>query len=396
MKPPFISRLRIKNYKSIGRCDLSLPPLGFLVGPNGSGKSNLLDALAFVSEALNTTLDHSIRDRGGFVDIVRRHHPDYHPFIPRIRIELEYFLSETGQKGIYSFSFTGTSEGFGLTDEKCLVEDSDGATNYYTILNGEIKDSNIKVAPAVQQDRLYLVSASGLPEFRHVYDALSSIRVHNVNPALAALFQTPDVGKYLSADGDNLASIFRSLSENEKEAVMRYFFGIIPDVSDVKHKVLGNMETLEFQSNLTPIHVEHFLASSMSDGTLRALATLVAVFQKREVSSLVGIEEPEIALHPAASAVLLAALREASQKTQILVSSHSPDLLDNPDIDPNSIFAVEKEEGITRIAGVDEASLQTLKDKLFTPGELLRMNQLSPSRSSSNTNSSEVLESNAG
>ena len=65
MKPPFISRLRIENYKSIGRCDLSLPPLGFLVGPNGSGKSNLLDALAFVSEALNTSLGHAIRSRGG-------------------------------------------------------------------------------------------------------------------------------------------------------------------------------------------------------------------------------------------------------------------------------------------------------------------------------------------
>lgn len=91
---------------------------------------------------------------------------------------------------------------------------------------------------------------------------------------------------------------------------------------------------------------------------------------------LIGLEEPEMALHPAASAVLLSALRQASQRSQIVVTSHSPDLLDNPDIPPDSIFAVENVDGVTRIGGIDEAGRSMLRDKLFTPGELLRQNQL--------------------
>jgi ABC-type hemin transport system ATPase subunit len=61
----FLTRVRIRNYKSIGKCDASLYPLTVLVGRNGSGKSNFLDALRFVTEALHTSLDHAIKSRGG-------------------------------------------------------------------------------------------------------------------------------------------------------------------------------------------------------------------------------------------------------------------------------------------------------------------------------------------
>jgi predicted ATPase len=59
----FFARVRIRNYKSIGRCDVPLRPLSVLVGRNGSGKSNFLDALRFVAEALQTSLDHAIKSR---------------------------------------------------------------------------------------------------------------------------------------------------------------------------------------------------------------------------------------------------------------------------------------------------------------------------------------------
>ena len=85
-----------------------------------------------------------------------------------------------------------------------------------------------------------------------------------------------------------------------------------------------------------------------------------------------------MALHPAAAGVLLAALRVGSRKAQILVTSHSPDLLDNSDIPPDSLFAVDNRDGVTRIDKLDKASKQMLLEKLFTPGELLRQNQLAP------------------
>jgi predicted ATPase len=120
----------------------------------------------------------------------------------------------------------------------------------------------------------------------------------------------------------------------------------------------------------------------MSDGTLRALGVLVALFQSANSGGtrvpLIGVEEPEVALHPAAAGVLLDSLRDASHSTQVIVTSHSPDLLDDEKLDTESILAVTAEEGVTGIGPVDEAGRSALLDHLFTAGELLRLNQLIP------------------
>jgi hypothetical protein len=93
---------------------------------------------------------------------------------------------------------------------------------------------------------------------------------------------------------------------------------------------------------------------------------------------LVGIEEPEMALHPGALGVLLDALREASEFTQVLVTSHSADLLDDPEIAADSLLAVAADGGFTNIGPLSGADRSVLRDRLFTPGELLRADQLVP------------------
>lgn len=100
----FITRVIIKNYKSIAACDVQLCPLTFLVGPNGAGKSNFLDALRFVADALNSSLDHAIRDRGGINDVRRRSggHPNH------FGIRLDFALPD-GSRGHYAFRIGATS-----------------------------------------------------------------------------------------------------------------------------------------------------------------------------------------------------------------------------------------------------------------------------------------------
>ena len=68
---PFITRVCLKNYKSIAECDVRLGRLTILVGPNGSGKSNFLDALAFLSRAVATTPTEAIESRGGLTPLIR-------------------------------------------------------------------------------------------------------------------------------------------------------------------------------------------------------------------------------------------------------------------------------------------------------------------------------------
>ena len=93
---------------------------------------------------------------------------------------------------------------------------------------------------------------------------------------------------------------------------------------------------------------------------------------------LVGIEEPETVLHPAAAGVLRDGLRDASQSTQIIVTSHSPELLDDDKLPVDAILAVLSDQGETQIGPCDEATREMLRQRLFTAGELLRLNQIRP------------------
>ncbi|MER2624044.1 MAG: AAA family ATPase, partial [Accumulibacter sp.] len=87
--PVFLTRVVLRNYKSIGYCDVRLNPLTYLVGANGSGKSNFLDALHLVRDALAGSLDNALNERGGLNEVRRR--SSGHP--TNFGIRLEFALS---------------------------------------------------------------------------------------------------------------------------------------------------------------------------------------------------------------------------------------------------------------------------------------------------------------
>src|SRR6266851_8488686 len=91
----FLTKVVLRNYKSIAACDVQLCPLVFLVGPNGAGKSNFLDALRFVADALRTSLDHALRDRGGIKEVRRR--SGGHPTHFAIRLDFTLNPNLSGQ-----------------------------------------------------------------------------------------------------------------------------------------------------------------------------------------------------------------------------------------------------------------------------------------------------------
>ena len=379
----FITRVAIKNYKSIAACDVKLRPLMFLVGPNGAGKSNFLDALQFVADALNSSLDHAIRDRGGIKEVRRRSggHPNH------FGIRLEFALPD-GTTGHYAFRIGSTSllkREYEVQREECVIRNAElfAPETYFHVHDGAVAETSLEVAPAAAIDRLFLVHASGLKEFRPVYEAFSQMGFYSLNPDKLRDLQAPDPGDLLIRDGSNLASVLGQLSPSAKSRIEEYLAAVVPGVHGVKVKEIGPKETLEFRQDVAgakrPLR---FLANNMSDGTLRALGILVALFQANHDPTkrvpLIGIEEPEIALHPAAVGVLLDGLREAAEKTQILITSHSPDLLDDKDLDVDSIVTVEARNGNTVIGHVDEVGRSAVRDRLFTTGELLRLNQLEP------------------
>ncbi|MDQ3621562.1 MAG: AAA family ATPase [Verrucomicrobiota bacterium] len=380
-KQVFVTRLTLRNYKSIAACRLSLGPLTFLVGPNGSGKSNCLDSLRLVAESLRTSLDHALRDRGTIKEVRRR--SGGHPNHFAVRVD---FTLPSGATGHYSFQVAAKeSGGFEVQIEECRFIDLAAGLgeHFYRVERGHVVRSSLALAPAAFPDRLYLVAASGLADFRPLYDALSGMEIYNLNPKEIAAMQKPDAGELLRRDGSNAASVFQKLPAEANARVNFYLARIVKGVADAETKTLAALETVEFRQAVKgQKHPWRFYAASMSDGTLRGFGILLALFHtttgRPGAPVLIGLEEPEMALHPAASAILLAALREASAATQILVTSHSPDLLDEMTIPAEAILAVDNSDGVTQIAPIDEAGRSVLKEKLFTPGELLRQNQLAP------------------
>jgi predicted ATPase len=236
--------------------------------------------------------------------------------------------------------------------------------------------------PAVTSDRLALVSVSGLSAFRPLYDRLTAMGFYNLNPKIIRGVQNPQDGRLLKPAGENIASVIGHLARTNPaaiELIEEYLHAVVPSVQRVEREVVGPVETLAFKQNMAGAkHAWSFRAQSMSDGTLRTLGILTALFQGNmdHSPSLIGIEEPETALHPAASAALREALSRASEQTQIIVTSHSPDLLDDMSITPEKLRVVVAEEGATRIAPVAEGTRKAIRDRLCSAGELLRLNQL--------------------
>ena len=285
-----------------------------------------------------------------------------------------------------------------IQTEECVVQSQDPfvPSSHFRVSSGNVESASFSPTPASLPDRLFLVAASGLPEFRAVFDALSRIEVYNLNPREIAAMQVPDPGDMLRRDGSNAASVLQQFPPEVSKRVNDHLSRIVPGVSDAEARTLGSQETIEFRQSVRGQgHPWRFFASAMSDGTLRAFGILLAVFQGAAVRPgsapplLIGLEEPEMALHPAAASVLLSALREGARNSQILVTSHSPDLLDNADIATESLLAVDNFDGLTRIGMVDEAARAVLREKLFTPGELLRQNQLAPDQATVNDVSNE-------
>jgi predicted ATPase len=388
---PFISRVRLKNYKSIAECDVRLGPLTILVGPNGSGKSNFLDALAFLSRAVATTPAEAIDSRGGLAEILRRVPEQADSFSIAIDITIPADLPDFPRIDVaYEFEIGSAIDrrrDFEVIREVCELR-SGGQDWRFRVDRGraEIDQPDQRTEVAVYEpDRLYLLVAAGQIPFAPVFAGLRLMPFFAFVPEIIRVPQSPTTGATLGLAGEHLGDVLTALTMEHrryKERIDEYLRSIIPGLVSIDPFYAGQYVTVSMLAN-KDIHGHEvdFAARSMSDGTVRAAAVLAALFQPWTLNGrirLIGIEEPELALHPAAAGVLFDALTEASEHVQVLAASQSADLLDREDFDVTMVRPVIMSEGITIIGDVDDSSREITDKKLYTLGELMRSNQLIP------------------
>ena len=376
-----LRRMRLMGFRSLSVQDVDFDNPTFVVGPNGSGKSNFTDAFAFLSEAMASPLQAVIERRGGFSAVSHRGSARGRPTNLTLSVEMEKPDSDTTEAYYYVDLRPRRGNDFEVADERCYATRSDGSKHLFVrrIVKGStVWQSSVEsLAPAVEPNALALPLVGGDKRFGTILRFLSGMRTYRIEPEALRAMQDPDGGTGLRSDGRNAASVLREIQRRveDRTRICELLESVVPGTVDVRPKKHGNKLTLEFTQARVGTKPVKFEAFSMSDGTLRVLGLITAVFQ-RPAPSLLVIEEPEASMHPGALGSILDVLRLASRSMQVVVTTHSPDILDAKWIEDRHLRILNWQNGSTRIGRVSQAARAALAKHLMGAGELLRSNAL--------------------
>ncbi len=378
----FLKSLRLKDYRSYQYCLVDFDKATVLVGPNGAGKSNLIDALHFLSDAVNLGLDPALTGRGG-ITAIRRRIPRGHP--PDVEIEVTVQLSKHVAR--YSITLGSLAGGdWSLKSERFQASTSEAlspaAVRYErdpdsVNMNGFAEQSSagqiFSIAEALRGSRALLLSAFSAQEpIGELYAFLQDMSFYSIFPNALREPQKPLSSYPLDEHGGNLNSVIRAMRDRKRTEVGRIRSALedmAPGVKNFKITQAGGYLTAALSSELNEREA-WFDAGQCSDGTLRILGILVALHQYPP-RSFIAIEEPELTVHPGVLPALAEELLEASRRSQVLVSTHSPDLIARLPVE--SLRVVKGSASGSSVGPISRGQLQAVNDLLFSSGDLLRL-----------------------
>jgi predicted ATPase len=367
-----ITELTISNYRSIGP-NVTIRPgrLSILIGPNGSGKSNILDVLSFVRDAVTLGLPAAITHRGG-IDSVRRRsqgHP-YNVFIG-LKAKLPHGHAE------YAFEITGDRlEEYRIKSEKAVIfEDAKKIGEFQR--EGQDWEDATGVIPRMDEQSLAITALGGAAGYKPLVDFLSQLTVYAIFPDTLRKAQLFDPARPMKRHGENWVSILRELAkEPAKDDLIVGLRKLTGDIEDVRVTSAAEYLVAEFkQTTKAKKGKRWFAASQQSDGTLRVAGLLTALLQTPPLP-VIGIEEPELTVHPGALPMIYDYLKQASEVSQVLITTHSPIMLDVVDVEQDTIFVVNRVEGKTEIKRVSDEKLEPVRRSLLRLGDLFVSGEL--------------------
>jgi predicted ATPase len=379
---PLVKRLIVKRFRSIPFADVMLDNPTFLVGQNGSGKSNFVDTFSFLSDAMVLPLQ-AVFDKRGGISAVRNRTSGKGGYPPNLGIFIEFGnVNGTIGGGNYAFEVKALPNyGFEVVWEQCFVGTNDGGTIAFERTKRKGFSATVKgIEPSLDPASLVLPVVGGDARFAPLVRAMAAMRVYAIEPGKLREMQDPDSGTNLRSDGGNAASVLQEIerhSKDDMERICQILASIVPNTTSVHTKKHGNKISLGFTQEWGGGRKLKFEAFNMSDGTLRALGLLTAVYQQPR-PTLLAIEEPEATIHPGALGAVLDLIRHVSRQIQVIVTTHSPEVLDAKWIQDNNLRVVRWQEGATGIGPVSQAARQALQQHLMGAGELLRSNALEP------------------
>jgi len=395
-----IKGLRIKNLLSFGPDTESLPlsQLNVLIGPNGSGKSNFLEALSLL-QATPRDLSAPVKESGGVRDWLWKGRPNV---VASLEVLVENPRGNMPLRHVMSFTEHGGR--FELVEER--IEDERPCHGlaapyfYYRFQNG---CPVLKEAPGGEDNVLKDAPGRGAEtgmerelkrENLHPEQSiLSQVKDPERYPALAyldasysriALYREWNFGRYtptrqeqkadlrtdsLLSSCENLALVLNKIRPKGRKRLIEALKALYPEIQDFNVQVeAGRVQLFLEEGNYS------ISAARLSDGTLRYLC-LLAILCHPEPPPVICVEEPELGLHPDVLPELARLLVEASERTQLIVTTHSDILVDAMTERPEAVVVCEKHDGQTEMRRLKKEDLAAWLEnyrlgQLWTKGQL--------------------------
>jgi len=383
MQNTLFEQLKIKGFRRLSNVDITFRPLTVMVGANGVGKTSILDVMTLLAASAAGKLNEAISEFSGLGSIAT--------YDGEKNIQLELSMNLKDQAPIeYNLSLASSGLAYEIQAEKLTQKRNQTLPTFIYIDShlADVKYFEVKsnkllrpTRPSWEHNPLES-SLSQVPKmfkepesFRRSLASSTLYHVLNVAPrAPVRLPQLMQPSKLPGKDGEDLVSCLYYLRESERdrfESIEDTLRAAFPDFErlDFPPVAAGTMSLAWKDRNYS----RPMFAHQLSEGTLRFL-WLITLLHSPSLPAVTMIDEPEVSLHPEMLQLLTELFREASQRTQLIVATHSDSLVRF--LDPSELAVMDRDEnGMSSIKWADSLDIQTwMKD--YTLDELWQMGRL--------------------
>lgn len=355
-----LDKLTIKGFKSIQELvDFELTNLNVFIGGNGAGKSNFIEFFRMISAMMK--LD-------GLKEFIAGNADTYLFGGPKLTksINVQMFFGQNG----YSFELAPTEDGFFLINDEQRDYLVYGTTKNLGSGNFNPQLLNDKEGSGVRTEH----NASW-----YAYNAITSWKIYHFHDTSkeAGMRRYHDAGhnRILFIDGSNIAPYLleiRNSYPHSYQEIVNSLRLVIPFFDDFILEP-NNNEKLRLDWHQKGLKDYPMKPSQLSDGSIRFICLATALLQPDPPSTII-IDEPELGLHPAAISILAELIEDASRRTQVIISTQSPALIDHFKV--NDVIVVNREDGASTFKRLNEADFNVWLEE-YSVGELWTKNVIS-------------------
>lgn len=384
--------VKIEGIRSFKLIELQIASLTVLIGPNGSGKSNFLDLLSLMAEAANGGLAEGIAKRGGIDNVSFKGEPkdlfgdifvEFH-FKPegafqeeRAPVHFKLKLKKMGSGArVWYEQVSKGPDPYHQAPLTLVHRDNDGCM-FRSIKTGMREELEEQGKVLESESELAIFQVKDQDKYPTPYKLLRQLQEW-------ALYRDIDVGPdapirqpglvrptvRLAPNGANLASVLYSIQQQHPatwKEIEELLETLYPDFHSITFPPEGGDGKVVLRWWERPYEREGgFSSGLLSDGTLKLLC-LLAILKSPDPPPLICIDEPELGLHPDWIKLVAELLQSASTRTQLVVATHSPQLVSK--LTPEQVVVTEKDRGETKFRSLSQEDLGKWLNE-FNLGEL--------------------------